>query len=224
MAFWAKMLREAFSRSAASSTLRVTFSLAWAASSKSLKIKGELAVVAGRHSARLDLAVGVEQQRLGDGVDDALRVFGEGHVDAGGPLDLPHLAQQHVEHDAVDGVVGAVEQTRLDLGRHLPKAVDAPLALLQPVGVPGQVVVQHGGEVLLQVDAFAQTVGGDQHAQGRLAHLFDALFAQVVGQFAGDDLQIELGEFRLQRRRQLLAHVVGRGDVAAEDDRVETAA
>jgi hypothetical protein len=34
-------------------------------------------------------------------------------------------------------------------------------------------------------------------------------------------LQVELGKFLLEHRRQLLADVVGGGDVAAEDDGME---
>ena len=109
-------------------------------------------------------------------------------------LDLPHLAQQHIEHDAVDRVVGAVEQARLHLRRLLAEAVDAALALFQAVRVPGQVVVQDGGEVFLQVDALAEAVGGDQDARLVARHLLDALLAEVVGVFAGDDLEVELGE------------------------------
>ena len=79
IAFWAKMLREAFSRSAASSSLRVTLAFAAAASSNSLKSKS---IAAAHVALLLDPAIGIEQQRLGDGVDDALRVFRERHVDA----------------------------------------------------------------------------------------------------------------------------------------------
>ena len=82
--------------------------------------------------------------------------------------------------------------------------------------------MQDAGEMLLQVDAFAQAIGGDQHPRGDSPHLLDALLAQFVGQFAGDDLKIELGEFLLEQRRQAAADVIGRGDVAAEDDRIET--
>ena len=106
----------------------------------------------------------------------------------------------------------------------MPETVDAALALFQAVRVPGQVVVQYAGKVLLQVDAFAQAVGGDENALRRAAHLLNALLAQLVGQLAGDDLEIELGEFLLQRRRQPLAHVVGCSDVAAEDDGIEAGA
>ena len=46
-----------------------------------------------------------------------------------------------------------------DLG--LADAVDAPEALLDPVGVPGQVVVDHQVGAL-EVDALARRVGGEQ--------------------------------------------------------------
>ena len=47
--------------------------------------------------------------------------------------------------------------------RRLAVAVDAAFSLLEPGGVPGQVVVDDGVEVLLEVDALGQAVGGDQH-------------------------------------------------------------
>ena len=77
------------------------------------------------------------------------------------------LAEQDVEHDAVDLVVRAVEGERADDVAWLAEAVDAALALLVAGGVPGQVVVDDGVEVLLQVDALAQAVGGDQHPTAR---------------------------------------------------------
>src|ERR1019366_6939129 len=66
MAYWAKMLREAVSRLAASSTLRVTFALAAAASLNS-EIKKQLVLFAALF---LDAAIGIEEQCLRDGVDD----------------------------------------------------------------------------------------------------------------------------------------------------------
>ena len=102
-----------------------------------VEIKGELLIVLG-DPVRDDLPVGIEQQRLGDGVDDALRVFGKGHVDAGGALDLPHLAQQHIEHDAVDGIVGAVEQARLHLGAICPKRSTRPSRCSSRLGFQGR--------------------------------------------------------------------------------------
>ena len=77
-----------------------------------------------------------------------------------GIADLPELVQQPPQHAAFDGV-----------GRHevedqavapLPVAVDAAHALLQPVRVPRDVVVEQD-VAALQVDAFAGRLGGDQH-------------------------------------------------------------
>ena len=165
MAFWAKMLREVFSRSAASSTLRVTLAFALAASSNSLK-SNSICLLSRRFG---NPSIGIEEQGLGDRIDDALRVFGERNVDSGGALDLAHLAQENIEDDAVDGVVGAVEQTRFDFGGHLAETVYPALALLQAVWIPGQIVVQDGSEELLQVDSFAEAVRGNEDARQRLA-------------------------------------------------------
>ena len=44
----------------------------------------------------------------------------------------------------------------------LTNAVNAAKALLQPVGIPGQIVVDHQVGAL-QVDAFASSVGGDEN-------------------------------------------------------------
>ena len=106
--------------------------------------------------------------------------------DAEGLADGLVLADQHVEHDAVDQVVRAVVgEHAYDLLR-LAVAVHAALALLVAGGVPGQVVVDDGVEVVLEVDALAQAVGGDQDALVGLAQLGDALLALGGRQQAGD--------------------------------------
>ena len=113
MAYWAKMLREAVSRSAASSTLRVTLILGgggFAESGRNRKCN-----CCCSPALLLDAAIGVEEQRLGNGIDDALRVFREWDVDAGSALDLPHFAEKDIQHDSVDWVVCAVEETGFDL-------------------------------------------------------------------------------------------------------------
>ena len=96
--------------------------------------------------ARPDAA---QQQPFGQGVDDGLPVAGDGNGDAGGLGDGAVLADQDVEHDAVDAVVLAVEGDRADDVAALPEPVDAALALLVAGGVPGEVVVHDGREVLL---------------------------------------------------------------------------
>jgi hypothetical protein len=76
-----------------------------------------------------------------------------------GALDLELVEQAPVDV-ALAGLVGHQVPQVADL--RLADAVDAPEALLQPVGVPGQVVVDH--EVgALEVDALAGGIGGDQH-------------------------------------------------------------
>ena len=84
--------------------------------------------------------------------------------------------------------------------------------------------MQHTGEELLQIDALGEAVGSDQHPLLRALHRPDALLAQLIGIFAGHDLQVELGELFGEERPELLAEVVGRRDVATEDDRVEASA
>ena len=54
--------------------------------------------------------------------------------------------------------------TVLTVGGRLPVAVDAPFALLQSVGIPGQIVVQNGVEMFLQIYALAEAVRRHQNA------------------------------------------------------------
>ena len=71
----------------------------------------------------------------------------------------PELLEQALEDVALAGFRGWRPCSRVaDLG--LADAVDAAEALLQPVGVPREVVVDHQVGVL-QVHAFARRVGGD---------------------------------------------------------------
>ena len=91
-------------------------------------------------------------------------VVGQRHRHAELLADLLGLAEDDLEHGAVDGVVRAVEQrraTRTGL-RLLAEAIDAPLALFVARRVPREVVVNDGVEVVLEVDALGEAVGGDQ--------------------------------------------------------------
>ncbi len=68
--------------------------------------------------------------------------------------------EELLQHPAFAGVGGdEVEDEAVLL---LAVAVDAAHALLQPDGVPGDVVVDHE-PAELEVDAFAGGLGGDQH-------------------------------------------------------------
>ena len=130
------------------------------------------------------------------------------------------LADEDVEDHAVDRIVGAVVGDRPHLAFLLPEPVHPALALLVPRGVPRQVVVQHGVEVLLQVDALRQAVGAHEHepAAGGGEGIY-ARFAFGGRKPAGDRLDAEAVR---QDAAQVTRDVVGGVDEAAEDDRVET--
>ena len=98
-----------------------------------------------------------------EGLDHAVAAVGYRDGDAEWPCGSAVLAQQHVQDDAVDAVVLAVQGDGADDVRALAEPVDPAFALLVAGRVPGQVVVDDGLEVFLQVDAFGQAVGRDQH-------------------------------------------------------------
>ena len=108
-------------------------------------------------------------QRLGE----AAPLVRHGHLNAGLLFDRPRLSQDHIEHSAIDGIVLAVDQDRSDGVALLPKPIDAPLALLMPGRVPGQIVVNDGIEVALQVDAFGEAIGRYKNAFLEFAEGFD---------------------------------------------------
>ena len=108
----------------------------------------------------------VQQDPVDHRLDNLLRFDRHGHGDAESLPDGAGLPDQDAEHDQVDLVVGAVEQTGANGLLCLAVAIDPALALLQPVGVPGQVVVKDGIEPFLEVDAVAQAIGGDEDADG----------------------------------------------------------
>ena len=77
------------------------------------------------------------------------------------------------------------------MGRLLAESVDAAFALFVAGGVPRQVVVDDGGEAVLQVDALRQAVGGDQQAGAVVgAEGIDAGFAFLRGERSGDGVDL----------------------------------
>ncbi len=169
-------------------------------------------------------ALAAHQQPFHDRVRHAgRRLVRDGDGDAEVLADLPVLADQDFQDLAVDAVVAAVEGDDLDLVALLAVAVDASLALVVPGRVPREVVMDDGVEVVLEVDALRQAVGGDEDAAGGrvvgrlLGQLLDALDALLRRQRArhalDDGLAAELAV-------EVVADVLGGRDVAAEDDRV----
>ena len=82
--------------------------------------------------------------------------------------DLLELFQQPVEHMALDGVGGHEVEDQAVFG--LAVAVDAPHALLQPVRVPRDVIVEED-VADLEIDALAGGLSGHQHLDVAIAEL-----------------------------------------------------
>ena len=90
-----------------------------------------------------------------------MRVFRKWNVDAGGAFDFAYFSQKHIKDDPVDRIVSAIKEAGLNLVGLLAEAVDAPLPLFETVWIPRKIVVKDASEELLQVDAFAEAVGGE---------------------------------------------------------------
>ena len=135
-----------------------------------------------------------------------------------GAFDLD-LVEQLLEHLAFAGAHGNDVPQVADLG--LADAVDAPEALFESVGVPRQVIVDHEVGVL-QVDAFAGGVGGDQDADlGVVAELFLDLAPLVaVGAAVDDAHRLRVAEQVLDAREQVIERVL----VLGEEDQLAAAA
>jgi len=102
----------------------------------------------------------------------------------------------------------------------LADAVDPPEALLEAVGVPGQVVVDHQVGVL-QVHALPGRVGGDQHAHPRVGaeeRLDAAALVAVRGSLDRDD-GVGVAEYPGDLRPQVVQRVA----VLGEDDQLPLA-
>ena len=164
----------------------------------------------------MGVVAAAKDEALEDGLHDERGVGGQGHGDAGGLADGFVLADEDIEDDTVDGVVDAVVGDGADGLGALPEPVDATFALFVPGGVPGEVVVDDGGEVVLQVDAFGEAVGGDEDAVAVVgAEVGDGGFACFGGHGAGDGFDADVLPERLA---EVFADVFGGGDVAAEHD------
>src|SRR5262245_21545275 len=103
------------------------------------------------------------------------------------------LAKEHIENDAVDLVVGAVEGDRAhsilwrgEQCTRLTVPVHAAFALLVPSWVPTQVVMHNCIEVWLKVDSLAEAIGTDENPLIGLGKLNHSLFALSGWQGAGD--------------------------------------
>ncbi len=160
-----------------------------------------------------------EQESFEDGLDDVVAAVGYRDGDAQRLADLLVLAQQHVQDDPVDAVVGAVQRDRADDVSALAEPVDPAFALFVAGRVPRQVVVDDSLEVFLQVHAFGQAVGRDEHRPPRVVagQFPDPRLALVRRKHTGD------GGDRVSSAEtlgQMLSDVFRGVDEPAEDHRV----
>jgi hypothetical protein len=171
-----------------------------------------------RLQSKLELhrpSLAAQQHVVDDGLDDLLRFDWNRHRDAEVVPNLLCLADEHFEDDPVHGIVRAVEQDRLHDRLRLAKPVDPALTLLQPVRIPGQVVMNHGVKIVLKIDALAQAIGGDEYSWITLHQFRDALLPLLIVIFAGDGGDGDL----LEVIRERVLQVVRRLNETAEDDR-----
>ena len=78
--------------------------------------------------------------------------------------------------------------------------------------------MQHGGEMLLQIDPFAKAIGGHQHPFFGFSHLTYHFFSSFVSHFGGDHLHVHcFGQCIVEQTTD----VVCCGNVFTENDGME---
>src|SRR5262249_30665111 len=97
-------------------------------------------------------------------------------------------------------------------------SVDSALALFVARRVPSEVIVNDGVEMILQVDALAETVSAHEDPFGFLAESHDALLAIVWRKEPGDRLDGHV----LERLSEVLRDVLRGRNEPAENDRSVT--
>ena len=127
------------------------------------------------------------------------------------------LVDQNIEHDAVDTVVLPIQKSNLNCGLLLTVAVDTAFSLFVPSRIPREVVVDHRVKRLLQVDALAQAVGGNEQPLVVEAQLFNPVFPFGRREQARDT--VDFKTFYLELFAKLSGDVFGSGDVPTKHDR-----
>ena len=121
----------------------------------------------------LRLSVASQEHALNHCIEYVLGAHRDRHGDPEALVDGASFLDQDAHHHVIDLVVQADQCRDSDDQLLLAIAVDSSLALLQPVGIPGQVVVNDRIPVLLQVDALREAIGRDEYPAGRLRELCD---------------------------------------------------
>jgi len=124
-----------------------------------VKIEGILPTMFDRRTLHSREAVEILEESFGDLLASARDSDRHSEI----AFDLLVLADENVQDHPVDRIVRPVIGDDANLGLLLAETIHAAFTLLVPRGVPRQVVVKDGAEVLLKVNAFRQTVGADQY-------------------------------------------------------------
>ncbi|OQA94684.1 MAG: hypothetical protein BWY25_02702 [Chloroflexi bacterium ADurb.Bin222] len=176
------------------------------------EIKGQLAGVGP--------PVAAQEQGVQHGLGHTFTLLRDRHVRAEGFVNFAGLVEQHIQHHAIHRIIRAVVADDLNLPGWLAVAVHAALALFQAVGIPGQVVVDGGGELLLQIDALRKTIGSHQHARTVGVYLGDAGAAFLIPLPAGDANHLGGGVLFGQPLAQSFSNVLSGRHIATPDDRM----
>ncbi len=159
----------------------------------------------------------LEQSGLDDGLVDALFVLRQRHEHTEFAADRFRLTQDDIEDKSIHRIILSVEHGATHFLGLLAEAIHAAFALFVAGRVPCEVVVDHSGETVLEIDAFRKAIGGDENWLIGLSESMNAEFAFIWRVFPGDGVHRGLSEMLFE----LGGDVVGRRDIAAEDDRAE---
>jgi|GEM_PF-6785633 len=136
-----------------------------------------------RCEAKLQLLSGRTAQKhvVYHGFDQVLATSRNRNGDSQIVANLLCLAEQNIAHELIDLAVASPQSDCTYFLTPLAESIDAPLALFQPVWIPRQVIVNDSVEMLLQIDALAKTVGGDENVMRMLSKLSDIFAPDIVG-------------------------------------------
>ena len=112
------------------------------------------------------------------------------------------FSEQDPKDDTVHAGILAVIRDHPNFFARLPIAVNAAFPLFMTSGVPRQIVMEDGIEVILQVDAFAEAVGRHQYALRKFGQCADAVLALGWSEFTGNTGDLGATREGPQRRTQ----------------------
>jgi len=88
----------------------------------------------------------------------------------------PGLLHQYLENSGIQGIAH-YQGPYVHLWNLLAIPIDPAVPLLQAVGIPGQLIMNHDVGHVLEIDSFADAVGGDEDAFLESLELIESLFS-----------------------------------------------